>query len=84
MATDLDTINAKLDRILALLGDHPAQPKPDVLTVELSAPEVGRGTDWVYDQIRRRRIKPCRIGKPYRIPRSELFKLTLAHGPRAI
>lgn len=48
------------------------------LTVEQFAAECGRGPHWVYRQIRRRRITPCRIGKPYQIPRSELQKLKVA------
>ena len=65
-----------LAELVALLDGASCTRPAQTLSVAEFASECGRGTDWVYDQIRRRRITPCRVGKPYRIPRSELQKLT--------
>ena len=82
MTSDLTTLrglaelNAKVDRLLALLGQTP--PPSETLTVAEVARELGRSRDWVLDQLRLRRIKRCPVGKPYRIPRSEIVRLKRA------
>jgi hypothetical protein len=65
-----------LAELVALLDGATCALPAQTLSVTEFSRECGRGTDWVYDQIRRRRITPCRVGKPYRIPRSELSKLS--------
>jgi hypothetical protein len=77
MTTDtLTTARRLLAEVVALLEGADVPLPSQTLTVNGFASECGRSADWVYDQIRRRRITPCRVGKPYRIPRSELRKLT--------
>jgi hypothetical protein len=76
MTSDLATCRSLLTQAIALLEGATCALPAQTLTVTQFARECGRGTDWVYDQIRRRRITPCRVGKPYQIPRSELSKLT--------
>ena len=52
----------------------------DTLSVADFAKEVGRSPDWVYDQMRLRRVRRCPTGKPYQIPRSEVLRLRDAKG----
>ncbi|HVS52907.1 MAG TPA: hypothetical protein VHD62_11190 [Opitutaceae bacterium] len=59
-----------------------SQIAKDVLTVEefldeLERVGMKRSRDWLYDQIRRRKVRVLPVGKPYRIARSEALKLGL-------
>jgi hypothetical protein len=75
-----------IERHLACLAERvrapeaPVAPAETVLTVDEFVAEMGRlgmrrSADWLYDQIRRRRVRTLPLGKPYRLPRSELLRM---------
>lgn len=51
-------------------------------SVAAFATKIGRSADWVYAQIRVRRIKVLPGGKPYRIPPSELQRFFTSGGTK--
>lgn len=86
MAQQVQALHADVREVLSILkgGERPAAPQPDEteLTVEQFAHEVGRSTDWVYDQIRlhkntagKRGVRVLPLGKPFKIPRSEVLRV---------
>jgi hypothetical protein len=68
---ELRLIRAQLDRIEGQIQPRAKGPETP-LTVSGFAAAVGRGPDWVYDQIAARLVKVLPGGKPYRIPASEV------------
>lgn len=81
----IERLNA-IERHLACLAarapapEAPVVPAETVLSVDEFVAEMAklglrRSADWLYDQIRRRRVRTLPLGKPYRLPRSELLRL---------
>ena len=48
----------------------------DEFVAELGKAGLRRSKYWLYDQIRLRRVRPLRLGRPWQIPRSELLRIT--------
>lgn len=74
--------NPKSEAAMPSSSHQAGSPTSEPLTVEQFAAKVGRGKDWVYDQIRLHRhtvgrsgVRVLPLGKPYRIPNSEALRL---------